>query len=64
MSVYVCAYLHHYEDLGGGLYDVVETANVLMAQVPHGLDLHLHTGQVILGWQTISLLIEKCVKFK
>lgn len=49
MSVYVCAYLHHYEDLGGGLYDVVETANVLMAQVPHGLDLHLHTGQVILG---------------
>ncbi len=43
------AYLEHHEDLGGGLYDVVETADVLMTQVLHGLNLHLHTGQVVLG---------------
>lgn len=41
-------YLQNHEDLGGGLYHLVETTDVLMRQVLHGLDLHLHTGQVIL----------------
>lgn len=49
----MCAYLQHHEDLGGGLYDVVETTDVLMAQALHGLNLHLHTGQVVLGRQTV-----------
>lgn len=45
----ICAYLQHHKDLGGGLYDVVETTDVLMTQALHGLNLHLHTGQVVLG---------------
>lgn len=48
-SVCMCAYLQHHEDLGGRLYDLVETTDVLMTQVLHGLNLHLHTGQVVLG---------------
>lgn len=41
-------YLQYHEDLGGGLYDLVETTDMLMTQVLHGLNLHLHTWQVIL----------------
>lgn len=45
----MCAYFQHHEDLGGGLYNLVKTTDVLMTQVLHGLNLHLHPGQVILG---------------
>lgn len=52
----MCAYLQHHEDLGRGLYDVVETTDVLVTQILHSLNLDLDTGQVILG-STESLLL-------
>jgi len=45
-------HLQYYEYLGGRLDHVVETADMLVAQVLHGVDLNLHTGQVLLNQET------------
>ena len=49
--VYVCThvYLQHYEYLGGRLDHLVQTTDMLVAQVLHGLDLDLDPGQILLG---------------
>lgn len=37
-------YLHHHEDLGRRLNDVIETTDVLVTQILHSLNLHLDPG--------------------
>lgn len=46
-------YLHHHEDLRRCLDDMVQTTDVLVAQVLHSLNLNLDPGQVVLGQQRI-----------
>lgn len=52
-SQHLTIYLHHHEDLGRGLDDMIQTTDVLVTQILHSFDLHLDPGQVILGKQRI-----------
>lgn len=53
----MCAYLQHHKDLGAGLYDMIETTNMLVTQILHSLNLSLDTRQVVLGFKSKESLL-------